>query len=123
MFAMWFFISLWLQLVLGLNAIYTGLTFLPQTIAVAIAAILSGKLSPTYGPRNFLILGCLLMSAGLIWLSRVQPDDSYATGVCGGGIVATLGMGMSFTAINMLATSGVERKNAGLASGLVNCSR
>ena len=95
MFSMWFFISLWLQEVYGFDALYTGLSFLPQTVAVAITAIAAGKLSPKYGARNFLIIGCMLVSAGLFWLSRIHPNDTYVSGICGGGISLSLSLSLS----------------------------
>jgi EmrB/QacA subfamily drug resistance transporter len=123
MFAMWYFLSLYLQQVLGYSPVVTGLTFLPQTAAIAIGATLSGRLAPRLGPRNVLMLGALLASAGLFWLSFIQAGDSYWSGACGGGILATFGMGLAFTPIALLATGGVPHEEAGLASGLVNCSR
>ena len=123
MLAMWYFLSLYLQQVLGYSPVVTGLTFLPQTAAIAIGATLSGRLAPRLGPRNVLMLGALLASAGLFWLSFIQAGDSYWSGACGGGILATFGMGLAFTPIALLATGGVPHEEAGLASGLVNCSR
>ena len=123
MFAMWFFLSLYLQQVLGYSPVVTGLTFLPQTLAIAVGATLSGRLAPRLGPRNMLMVGALLASAGLFWLSFIQAGDTYWTGACGGGILATFGMGLAFTPIALLATGGLPPEEAGLASGLVNCSR
>jgi len=123
MFAMWFFLSLYLQQVLGYSPVVTGLTFLPQTLAIAVGATLSGRIAPKVGPRNVLMLGAFLGAGGLFWLSFIQAGDSYWTGACGGGILATFGMGLAFTPIALLATGGVPAQDAGLASGLVNCSR
>ncbi len=123
MFAMWFFLSLYLQQVLGYSPVVTGLTFLPQTAAIAAGATLSGRVAPRLGPRNVLMLGALIGAAGLFWLSFIQAGDTYWTGACGGGILATFGMGLAFTPIALLATGGVPHEEAGLASGLVNCSR
>jgi EmrB/QacA subfamily drug resistance transporter len=123
MFAMWFFLSLYLQQVLGYSPVVTGLTFLPQTAAIAIGSTLSGRIAPRIGPRNVLMAGALMGAAGLFWLSFIQAGDSYWTGACGGGILATFGIGLAFTPIALLATGGVPREDAGLASGLVNCSR
>jgi len=123
MFAMWFFLSLYLQQVLGYSPVVTGLTFLPQTLAIAVGATLSGRLAPRLGPRNVLMIGAGLAAAGLYWLSFIKAGDSYWTGACGGGILATFGMGLAFTPIALLATGGVPTAEAGLASGLVNCSR
>jgi predicted MFS family arabinose efflux permease len=123
MFAMWYFLSLYLQQVLGYSPVVTGVTFLPQTAAIAIGATLSGRVAPRLGPRNVLMMGGGLAAAGLFWLSFIQAGDTYWTGACGGGILATFGMGLAFTPIALLATGGLPQQEAGLASGLVNCSR
>ena len=123
MFAMWFFLSLYLQQVLGYDPVVTGLTFLPQTAAIAVGATIAGRLAPKLGPRNVLMAGALCSAAGLYWLSFIRAGDSYWTGACGGGILATFGMGLAFTPIALSATGGVAPREAGLASGLVNSSR
>lgn len=123
MFAMWFFLSLYLQQVIGYDPVVTGISFLPQTAAIAIGATVSGRLSPRVGPRKVLMAGAFMAAAGLYWLSLIQPGDNYWTGACGGGILCTLGMGLAFTPIALSATGGVRHDQAGLASGLVNSSR
>ena len=124
MFAMWYFLSLYLQQVLGYSPVVTGLTFLPQTAAIAIGATLSGRLAPRLGPRNVLMLGALPgRRRACTGSPSSRPATRYWTGACGGGILATFGMGLAFTPIALLATGGVPHEEAGLASGLVNCSR
>jgi len=123
MFAMWFFLTLYLQEVLRYSPLVTGFTFLPQTAAIAIGATISGRVSPRFGPRNVLVTGALLASAGLFWLSFIQPGDTYWNSAFGGGILCTFGMGLAFTPIALSAMSGVPHSQAGLASGLVNTSR
>ncbi len=123
MFAMWFFLSLYLQQVLGYDPVITGLTFLPQTAAIAVGATIAGRLAPQLGPRTVLMAGALCTALGLYWLSFIRAGDSYWTGACGGGILATFGMGLAFTPIALSATGGVAPREAGLASGLVNSSR
>jgi len=123
MFAMWFFLSLYLQQVLGYDPVLTGLSFLPQTAAIAVGATIAGRLAPRVGPRNVLLAGALCSTLGLYWLSFIRAGDTYWTGACGGGILATFGMGLAFTPIALSATGGVAPSEAGLASGLVNSSR
>jgi EmrB/QacA subfamily drug resistance transporter len=123
MFAMWFFLSLYLQQVLGFDPVVTGLSFLPQTAAIALGATISGRLAPRLGPRNVLMVGAFLAAGGLYWLSFIRVGSGYWPGVCTGGILCTLGMGLAFTPIALSATGGVRREEAGLASGLVNSSR
>jgi EmrB/QacA subfamily drug resistance transporter len=123
MFAMWFFLSLYLQQVLGYDPVVTGLTFVPQTAAIAVGATIAGRLAPRVGPRRVLMVGAFFAAGGLYWLSFIRTGDTYWSGACGGGILATLGMGLAFTPIALSATGGVRREEAGLASGLVNSSR
>ena len=79
MFAMWFFLSLYLQQVLGYSPVVTGLTFLPQTLAIATGATLSGRIAPRLGPRNVLMIGAGL-AVGRPLLAVVHPGRRHATG-------------------------------------------
>lgn len=122
-FAMWIFVSLYLQDVLHFSPLKTGLGFLPQTAAIAVAAQLSSRLVPRFGPRLPLVTGASLTAAGLLWLSQISPTGTYASSVLGGSVMATFGMGLSFTPLAFTATAGVRREEAGLASGVLNASR
>ncbi len=123
MFAMWFFLTLYLQQVLGYSPLATGLAFLPQTAAIAAGAMVSGRISPRVGPRRMLVVGSVLAAGGLFWLTSITPAGSYWDGPFVGGMLCALGMGLAFTPITLAATLGVARAEAGLASGLVNTSR
>ncbi len=123
MFAMWFFLSLYLQQVLHYDPVVTGITFVPQTAAIAVGATIAGRLAPRLGPRPVMMAGAFMAAGGLYWLSLIQPGDNYWTGACGGGVLATFGMGLAFTPVALAATGGVRPEEAGLASGLVNSSR
>ena len=70
-----------------------------------------------------MMAGAFMAAGGLYWLSFIQAGDNYWTGACGGGIMATFGMGLAFTPVALSATGGVRPDEAGLASGLVNSSR
>jgi len=76
MFSMWLFQSLYLQEVLHLSPLATGVCFLPQTAAIAIGAQVSARLVPRLGPRAPLMVGVVLSTVGLAWLSRISPTDS-----------------------------------------------
>ena len=92
MFTMWFFMSLWEQNVLLLTPLYTGLSFIPNTVCIAGAAITAGKLAPKYGPRNFLMAGGFLGAVGMLWLGFLKHTDSYWSGIFGPGVLASLGV-------------------------------
>ena len=123
MFSMWLFLSLYLQDVLHFSPLSTGLGFLPQTIAIAVGAQISSRILPRTGPRPPLVVGVLLATVGLAWLSQVSPTGSYLADVLGGSVMATFGMGLAMTPMAYAATAGVRPQDAGLASGLLNTSR
>jgi EmrB/QacA subfamily drug resistance transporter len=123
MFAMWFFLTLYLQQVLGYSPLVTGFTFVPQTAAIAVAATLAGRLTPKFGPRRLIVVGGLLSAGGLYWLSFISAGGTYWTSAFGGGVMCTFGMGLAFTPVAVAATGGVRREEAGLASGVMNTSR
>ena len=123
MFAMWFFLTLYMQDVLHFSPLITGLGFLPQTAAIAIGAQVASRLVTRVGPRLPLITGAVLSAVGLAWLSRVGAGGSYWGSVFGGADVATLGMGLAITPLAFAATAGVMPQEAGLASGVLNTSR
>ena len=104
MFAMWFFLSLYLRQVLGYDPVITGLTFVPQTAAIAVGATIAGRLAPRFGPRNVLVVGAVLAAGGLYWLSFVRATDTYWTTACGGGVLATFGVGLALTPVALAAT-------------------
>jgi EmrB/QacA subfamily drug resistance transporter len=123
MFSMWLLLSLYIQDVLGFSPLLTGLGFIPQTAAIAVAAQISARLVPRVGPRTPLVAGVAMSAAGLFWLSLASPHGSYVSEVLGGSVLATFGMGLAFTPLAFSATAGVARGEAGLASGVLNTSR
>jgi EmrB/QacA subfamily drug resistance transporter len=122
-FSIWYFLSLYLQTILGYDALKAGLAFLPMTIAIVVGARITAVLVPRLGPRNVLLLGLPISAAGFWWLSRVAVGSSYLTHVIGPGSIISLGLGLCLTPIAAAATSGVANAEAGLASGLVTTSR
>lgn len=122
-FAMWYFLSLYLQTVLHFDSLKAGLAFLPQSVAVIVGAQLTARLLPRTGPRPLLIGGSLITAVGFFWLSRLTASSEYAADVLGPGVLITLGLGLTFTPVAAAATGGVPYSEAGLVSGLVNTSR
>jgi len=123
LFAMWFFVSLYLQEVRGYTPIGTGLAFIPQTLTIIFGAQLSSRLLLRLGPRVILVAGGLLAAVGLFWISGVGTATSYWSAFFVPSWLITLGLGLSFTPLAYAATAGVAPHEAGLASGLVNTSR
>ncbi|MCW2989777.1 MAG: transporter, partial [Solirubrobacterales bacterium] len=96
MFGMWYFVSLYLQQVLGLSAIEAGLAFLPMTAMIILASTQAGGLSHRFGARVVLTVGMACIGVGMLLFSRVSADGSYAVNVLGPGCLTALGLGLSF---------------------------
>jgi EmrB/QacA subfamily drug resistance transporter len=122
-FAMWFFLALYLHEALHHDALETGIAFLPMTLGVAISATRAPGLVQRFGPRAVLTAGMLIAAAGLALLTRIQPDGSYLSQVLPGGVLAGIGMGTSLVPGTIVAVQGVPPAQSGLASGLINTSR
>jgi EmrB/QacA subfamily drug resistance transporter len=123
MFSMWFFLSLYMQNVLGYSPLKTGFAFLPQTAAIVVGAQISSRLVTRVGPRPLLVLAGVLSAIGMALLTLITPDGSYAVHILGPGILVTFALGLAFTPVTFAATAGVPMHQAGLASGVVNTNR
>jgi EmrB/QacA subfamily drug resistance transporter len=123
LFAMFFFNTLYVQRVLGYSPLEAGFAFVPFTAGVIVGAALSQKLVPALGAREVPLIGCALGALGLLTFLRLTPDSSYVTGLLPGIVLASLGMGLVFVPITLIATSGIPLDDAGLASGLFNTSQ
>jgi EmrB/QacA subfamily drug resistance transporter len=122
-FSMWYFLSLYLQNVLGFSALKTGLAFLPMGVTIIIGAQASSRIMPRTGVRPLLLAGTVLAACGFVWLSAISPASSYWTHVFGPGCLIALALGVLFTPLAAAATAGVAFSDAGLASGVLNTSR
>jgi EmrB/QacA subfamily drug resistance transporter len=122
-FGMWFFLSLYLQQVLGYTPIRAGLAFLPMTLCIAGGSALASRLVTRIGPRPLLISGMVAQTIGLLLFTRLTASGSYASDVLVPSILVAVGIGLSFVPATISAVAGVRSDEAGLASGLVNTSR
>jgi EmrB/QacA subfamily drug resistance transporter len=122
-FALWYFISLYLQQVLGFSPIEAGLAFLPMTATIIACSRLAGRMTSRFGPGPVLTVGMTALGVGMLMLSRVGADGTWAGGVLVPSVLTAAGIGFSFVPVTIAATSGVRGPEAGLASGLVNTSR
>ena len=123
LFAMFFFASLYLQSILGYSALTTGFAFLPVTVGIAMGAVTAQQLVPKTGVRPVLLTGLSVAALGLTLLGfSTQVDGSYL-GVLGGLFPMSLGMGAVFVTLTLVATTGVDENDAGLASGIFNTSQ
>src|SRR2546423_3034999 len=123
MFGLFFLGALYLQRVLGYDALQIGFAFLPATLVMGTLSLrFAEPIIMRFGARNALIPGMVLVGAGLVLFSRAPVDGSYWRDVLPSMIVLGLGIGVSFPAMMTLAMSGTTPGDPGLASGLVNTS-
>jgi EmrB/QacA subfamily drug resistance transporter len=122
-FSMWYFLSLYLQNVLGYSALRAGMAFVPMAVMIIAGAQASSRLLPRLGVRPLLLTGTLLAAGGFAWISRIEPHASYWVRVLGPGCAIALALGVLFTPLAAAATAGVPASQAGLASGVLNTSR
>ena len=123
LFSMFFFISLYMQEVLGFSAIKTGLSYLPLAVSIIIAAGVASQLVTRVGFKPVLATGMGLISLGLLWFSQISADGSFLGDVLGPSLLAAVGLGFAFVPQTIAAVSGVADREAGLASGLINTSQ
>jgi EmrB/QacA subfamily drug resistance transporter len=122
-FAMWFFLSLYLQQVNHDGALKTGVAFLPMTLAIVAASSFAPRLVARFGVRNVITAGMLCVTAGLALFSGLDPGSSYLLLFLPAGLLAAVGLGLSLVPATIAAVQGVPAAESGLASGLVNTSR
>src|SRR3954447_26813338 len=122
-FAMWYFVSLYLQEVRGFSPIETGLAFLPMALSVALGAQIAGKGTARIGAGPLLALGMALVAVGMLLLGRAPVGGSFAVDVLPAELITALGVGLAFVPLTIAAMAGSAPQEAGLASGLVNTSR
>src|SRR6201999_1443638 len=118
LFSMFFFISLYLQDVLGYSAIQTGVAYLPLAVGIILSAGAASALVTRFGFKMPLIAGMLFIAGGLIWFSRVPAHDGhFYIDVLGPSLLAAVGLGLAFVPVTIAAVTAIEPSEAGLASG------
>ena len=120
LFGMFFFLTLFVQEVLGYSPLKAGLAFLPVSAVIIVAAQVVARLLPVVGPKRFMMAGSLLATIGLAWLSRITVTTGYLDGLLGPMLVFGLGLGFLFVPLTLTAVSGVSREETGAASSLLN---
>jgi EmrB/QacA subfamily drug resistance transporter len=123
LFSMFFFISLYMQQVLGYSAIHAGLSYLPLALTIMASAGIASGLVTKVGYKPVLAVGLLFIVAGLAWFSRISVGGSFTSDILGPSLLAAAGLGFSFVTTTIAAVSGVEESQSGLASGLINTSQ
>jgi EmrB/QacA subfamily drug resistance transporter len=120
MFGMFFFLTQFLQEVLGFSPLRTGIAFLPMTVMLFGVSRLAPRLLARYAPKPLMVAGMLPVIAGMAWLAAVTPGTGYATGVLGPMLLLGGGMGVVFVPLTTASLAGVAPADSGAASSMVN---
>ena len=123
LFGMFYFASIYVQEILHYSPLKAGVAFVPVTFGIVIGAGLAQPLIQRIGPRALPILGILMAALGLILLSRIPVHGTYLADLFPGLMIMSIGMGLVFVPVTLLATTNIEPADAGLASGLFNTSQ
>ncbi|WP_141576818.1 MFS transporter [Actinomadura sp. WMMA1423] len=118
-----YFMSLYLQRVLGHGPALTGTMFLPFALGVVAGSVLAVKLGYRLPPRTLMVAGGLMTATGFAWFAMISADGAFATDVLGPSIVASVGFGLCLAPLVSIATAGVAPRETGTASALLNSSR
>jgi predicted MFS family arabinose efflux permease len=122
-FAVFFFLTLYLQTDEGYSPLKAGLAFLPFSVGIAATSQVVAKLLRRMPPRAFVTVGPFMGSLGLFWLSRLDDHSGYATGVLGPIMVIAVGLGFTFVPLVLGVTSGVQPAELGIASAVLNTAQ
>ena len=120
MFGMFFFLTQFVQEILGFSPLRAGISFLPMTAALFGVSRLAPRLVSRFRPWTLMVTGMLPVVAGMTWLSRIAPGTGYLAGVLGPMVLIGAGMGVVFVPLTMASLSGVRPEDSGAASSMVN---
>ncbi|MFE5584818.1 MFS transporter [Kitasatospora sp. NPDC056531] len=120
MFATFYFLTLYMQLVLGYSAVRTGLAYLPFSIGVGATAAVASKLVARLPLRTLAVPGMAISAVGMYWFSTLTPDSSYVTHLMPAMFVTAVGLAATFVPMTLGALSGVDEGDSGSASALLN---
>jgi EmrB/QacA subfamily drug resistance transporter len=120
MFGMFFFLTQFVQEILGFSPLIAGVAFLPMTLTVFAVSRLAPRLMPRFGATRLMLAGMLPVIAGMAWLAQVSAGTSYLGGILGPMLLLGAGMGVVFVPLTTVALAGVAPADSGAASSMVN---
>ncbi len=123
LFGMFFFLTLYLQQVLGFSALKTGVAYLPLSLTLIASSAVASGFVDRFTPKPILVAGLLISTGGFVFLTSVSGHGDYASHVVPAMVILGIGMGMSFVPVTIAGTSGVAPEDSGLASGLLNTTQ
>ena len=122
MLAMFFFMALYMQNVLGYSPLQAGVRFLPSTMMIMFIAPFAGRLTDRVGPRPLITFGLLCVSGAVFWQSHMTIDSGYSS-LLPGFVLMGVGMGFVMSPMSTAAMNSVEQTKAGVASGILSMNR
>jgi EmrB/QacA subfamily drug resistance transporter len=123
LFAMFFFASIYVQEILGYSPLKAGLAFVPITAGIVIGAGLAQQLIRMLGVRRVPLLGIALAATGLVLLGMIPTHGTYLADLLPGLMLVSIGMGLTFVPLTLIATTNIDAEDAGLASGIFNTAQ
>jgi len=123
LFSMFLMLTLYMQEVLRFSPMKTGVAYLAVAGSSIVWATVASQLVTKVGVKTVLVTGMSLLTAGLLYFTQVSVHGSYVGDLLPGFLVIAMGMAFSFVPISIAALAGVEARDAGLASGLINTSQ
>jgi EmrB/QacA subfamily drug resistance transporter len=120
LFGLFFFLTLFIQTVLGYSAIRSGIAYLPFAVGVVIASALASQLVPRVGARPLILTGAAAVAGGMFWFSRLTEHSGYASHLLGPQLVSSFGLGLVFVPLSLVALHNVAEQDSGVASSLLN---
>src|SRR6516165_2976363 len=123
LFGLFFFLTLFIQTVLGYSAIRAGIAFLPFAVGVVIASALASPLVARIGPRPLILAGAAMVAGGTLWFSRLTEHAGYAGHLLGPMLVSSFGLGLVFVPLALVVLPKVAEQDSGVASSLLNTAQ
>ncbi|HEY6398462.1 MAG TPA: MFS transporter [Solirubrobacteraceae bacterium] len=123
MYALFFFSTLYVQQILGFSPLKAGVAFLPVTLGIGLGSGLAQGFIKRTNARTVTIIGLLIAAAGMLLTTRISADGSYVGQMLPGLVVVSIGLGLTFVPLTVIATTGIDKDDAGLASGIFNTSQ
>ena len=120
MFGLFFFLTIFVQDVLGYSALKAGLAFLPLAATIVVVSGIAGQLISRAGARPLMLAGLTAMAGGIYWFSRISVHTTYATGLLGPSLVTGAGLGLLFVPLSLVVLAGVRDRDSGLVSSLLS---
>jgi EmrB/QacA subfamily drug resistance transporter len=123
LFGLFFFLTLFIQNVLGYSAIRSGIAYLPFAVGVVVASAVASQLVPRIGPRPLIVAGAAAVAGGMFWFSRLTEHAGYASQLVGPQLVSSCGLGLVFVPLALVALHNVAEQDSGVASSLLNTAQ